>query len=93
VLSGREGLLTRRFVVCSGLGVIAEDSFDDIFFWLATESMDERLELLACPRCLTMEDATLDRRRVRSGSGVVCPCNKDNAEFPELPLFRDGRMT
>jgi hypothetical protein len=94
VLSGREGWLVTRFVVCSGLGVIAEGSFDDILFWLVTESIDERLELLACPRCLMREDAALDRRLARSGtSGVFCPANIDSAEVPELPLFRLGRMT
>jgi hypothetical protein len=32
MLSGREGVLTTRFAVWSGLGVIAEGSFDGVFF-------------------------------------------------------------
>jgi hypothetical protein len=93
VLSDRVELLTTRFAVCSGLGVITVGSFDGIFFWLATESIDERLELLACPRCFMREDAVLDRRLVISGaSGVLCPPRMDSAELPEFPLFRAGRM-
>jgi hypothetical protein len=40
-----------------------------------------------------MADAALDRRLARSGaSAVFCPPKMDNAELPELPLLRAGRM-
>lgn len=58
-LSADEPLLTVRFSLWSGLGVIDGKSFEGIFRRDATESMEDKLALLACP-CLTMEDAALD---------------------------------
>lgn len=79
-----------RFSVCSGLGAIADDSAVGAFFKLVTESIDDRLELLTCPRFIV--EATLDLRLVRSDtSGVFGPAKMAKAEFPELPLLRAGR--
>lgn len=47
MLSGSEPLLTIRLSVCRGLGVIADKSFDGGFLSSATESIDDRLALLA----------------------------------------------
>lgn len=69
---------------------MADDSAVGAFFKLVTESIDDRLELLTCPRFIV--EATLDLRLVRSDtSGVFGPAKMANAEFPELPLLRAGR--
>lgn len=83
ILSGSDTLLTMRFSVCNGLGVITEGSFDVIFLSSVKESMDDRLALLAWPD-LVAGDATLDLRLDRSGaSGVLGPDRIDSTEFRE----------
>lgn len=89
-LSGSEPLLITRLSVCNGLGVIDDRSFDDIFLSSATESIDDRLALLACPS-LMIDDAALDLRFERSGtSGVLGP---DKMDRPEFRVFSAGRIT
>lgn len=69
---------------------MAEGSFVDDFLKLVTESIDDRLELLTCPRLIV--EATLDLRPFRSPtSDPFCPPKMAKAEFPELPLLRAGR--
>jgi hypothetical protein len=69
---------------------MGDGSLVDAFFKLVTESMDDRLELLTCPRFIV--EATLDLRLVRSDtSDVFDPANMAIAEFPELPLLSAGR--
>jgi len=69
---------------------MADGSLVGAFFALVTESMDDRLELLTCPRFIV--EATLDLRLGPSDtSGVFDPVNMARAEFPELPLLRAGR--
>lgn len=89
-LPGSDLLLAIRFSLCSGLGVMAEWSIEGARFRSVTESMDERLELLACPILMT-DVAALDLLRARSGtSGVLDPVKIESAEFW---VFKAGRMT
>ena len=95
LFSGEGALLEARFSACSGLGVIAGGSLPDPFLKLVTESIDDRLELLACPPPRLIMEAVLDLRLVTSDtSDGFGPPRIAMAELPalcEFPLLRAGR--